>query len=159
MCDFIENLWRRARGEKEDWSWLEPTNVSSYERLLETEWDEGFWYSLECYRPMNNLRKFKAYAQNRMVMGAMRYGTIASGNWKDYDHERNWDARIGRAMEGLNLECFVDAYNIAYLHYLTTGLDRAKEMACEAISLYNLFKGDSEWLFAAEDDGEHCEKM
>jgi len=157
-CPFINNLWSRHLGEKEDWSWLEKKSIPSYESLLESEWDEEFWDSLLYYRPKAN-DTFKSYARNRMVMGAMRYGTLSSENYKGYDHLSNFNSRMERGMDTLNLECFVDAYNIAYLLYLDKGYNSAKRLACDAIMMYELFHDDPEWSFNAEDDGEHCERI
>lgn len=159
QSQFALNLWKRQLGMREDWSWLEKTEVPSYERLLESEWDEVFWQL--CLRSFNfpeDFRKFKEYARNRMIMGSMRYGTLASKNFLDYNHQGNFIKRMELGDSAGNLECFVDAYNIAYLQYLCKGGDHAIANARYAMSSYDLRRNNPRWSFDAQDDGEHCVK-
>ena len=156
----MNNLWLNSCGFKEDWSWLEPIkDVPTYEELFESEWDEGFYLLVLGKYESYIFEEFKALARNRMVMGAMRYGTLASENYKDYDHVSNYRGRLKLAFKTRNLEGLIDAYNIAYLHYRSTG-DKvtAKIMASQAMDDWFWYHTNKEWSMIASDDQEHCTK-
>jgi hypothetical protein len=91
--------------------------------LRGSEWDEDY----------ERLRR------NRMVMGAFRYGKVASQDTDAYDYIRECKRRLRLYEESLNLEYLVDCGNILMLEFI---------------------KGKKDGLTLEPiDDGEHNQKV
>jgi hypothetical protein len=155
---FMNNLWLNSCGHKEDWSWLEKKEMPSYESLLETEWDEELFQEVVSGCVLHApeiVNRFREYARNRMVMGAMRYGLKSSNKHLHYDVLGDGNKREKRAYTEKNLECLVDAYNIFSLY---KPVDSAITIWCCSVCFRAFVEMyyNPDWMLEAEDDGEHC---
>lgn len=82
---------------------VEPAKrMSSLDKLKKTEW----------------CAEFEKYQRNRMLMGAFRYGCMASQDYGKYDLCAEAKKRIARYEKTKNLEHLVDAGNIIQLAYI-----------------------------------------
>jgi hypothetical protein len=166
---FINNLWLKSVGEKEDWSWLNKKRKPSFRSLIETEWDDEYWSNRIssflkfinafqtdefCDRAKHILNIFKEYAINRMIMGALRYDLLSSGNHLKFDNTKNFKIRLDKAFSDKNLEYLVDSYNIAYLHSFVN-MKESTKMANNAISYFVGEYDSDDWSFDSKDDGIH----
>lgn len=88
---FVENLWRRNAGLKENWVPGDPVRkMPSLESLRETEW----------------CPEFEELMRNRMIMGAFRYNTVAESDYSGYD-------LVGEAKRRIDL--YADSHNLEHL--------------------------------------------
>ena len=108
---FLGNLWRRSAGQPENWSWLEKKYVPTYAELLESEWSDERTEELS-----PGGQHLIDMCRARMVMGAMRYGRLANGDFKKFDCDY-YQRRIVREVSRMdyNLEGFYDCLNLLWL--------------------------------------------
>ncbi len=83
--------------------------------------------------------EFEQLMRNRLIMGAMRYGTMKRNRGKPYDRTGDAVRRIKRYQESGNDEDLVDAANLLLLEF-ECGTHPNKH-------------------FASVDDGEHCKLL
>lgn len=174
-CMFLRNSWIwKAKREStdpymlyiEDWSFLKPATTKSYEELIESEWDEEFFSSVWNSLPTGlvHLEWMKEWCRNhlrnRMVMGSMRYGTLASKNYMDYDYSLSIPMREFYAYQTETLEPFLDMYNLQYLAYLQENGNRdhwIKECG-KTLAKIDMAKNVFSWPLGSVDDGIHAVK-
>lgn len=116
---YMKNLWRWKIGmdEKHEWDWR---GLEKADDLLK----DNFYYP------------FIELMENRMKMGAFRYGPLFRQNLKNYDTAVNARRRIERYIRTRNKECLVDAANMLMIEFARPSR-----------------KGT---YFSSEDDGEHA---
>jgi len=83
--------------------------------------------------------EFDQLANNRLVMGAFRYGSILEQNFDTYDLVTECKNRLARFEKDGNLEHLIDAGNMLRLRFM-----------------WGRKKGER---FEAIDDGEHSKKI
>ena len=99
-----------------------PKKNPPLEELRETEWSP----------------EFETLMRNRLIMGAIRYGTLKD-NKGTYDHGAEAERRLQMYLETGNLEYMVDVANFCLLEYLKPYHPKAH--------------------FASIDDGVHADKL
>lgn len=115
MDDFLKELWFDLAGKKYI------STQRSLDELRSSEWSLEFQEKLNFYD-----RDFFRYCQNRLIMGAMRYGLLGQDKPK-------WD-RMSRFREEFDKyvlnytqsESLVDAFNMLMLEYVEGDYNKEK---------------------------------
>lgn len=97
---FLDNLWRWKAGYQEiD---LERKSIPS----------------LDVLRASERIDEIDRFCNNRLVMGAFRYGLIRNQDYSKYDLPGEAVIRIRQYEKTRNLECLIDAINMCKLSYI-----------------------------------------
>lgn len=95
--DFLMNAWRNLCGLPDK----EIVAVPDLESLRKTEWSP----------------KFEQLMRNRLIMGAIRYGTLNKPGKPTYDRIASMIRRLNHYKESGNLEDLVDVANLALCEF------------------------------------------
>lgn len=99
-------------------------------------------------------------ADNRMIMGDYRYGSIIRQNLDLYNTNNEFNIRIKLAYNNHSLEYLIDAYNMVRIQFLKDDdYIQARARADYLVFIYPYYKRHEGWTLNSVDDGHHAEQI
>jgi len=105
----------------------------------------------------NNDYKLTVLADNRMMMGDYRYGSIHRQNLNNYDTRSEFFRRLRIAKDTKNLEYIVDAYNMLRIQYFKSkNINEYKDLLRHHLYIIIEKANKEKWELISIDDGIHA---
>lgn len=96
-------------------------------------------------------------ADNRMMQGDYRYGSILRQNLNNYDVVSEFFRRLKIASSTKNLEYVVDAYNMLRIQYFKRkNINKIKELNTYHLRYFIISSFMHQWKLESIDDGIHA---
>jgi len=154
---YIENLWRDLAGfgelNNDPVPDINPTN--STKGLRKMNWSDKFESLVRLHftkKQNKDIDWFMYHAQNRMMMGAFRYGIIGTKKSQGYNHLSSVSRRYKEFLITRNVEELMDLYNLFMLQWHDTNKSDIN-MVNEAINIVLLFLNEKDnMIFYSKDD-------